>query len=88
MFSFKYKGGPASSSSYKAAKEVKYSRPHIIVKEGEIFEMAKAIAPTPVLRGKDAEKFLELTAKAEKVLDRKREEFLRACFMLYSNHKF
>jgi len=50
--------------------------------------LAKAIAPTPVLYGKDAEKFLELTAKAERLLDKKKTEFLKACFMLYSNHKF
>ncbi len=50
--------------------------------------MAKAIEPTPVLKGKDAEEFIRLTKKAEKTPDPERAKFLKECLMLYVSHRF
>ncbi|NYZ75539.1 hypothetical protein H0O03_04740 [Candidatus Micrarchaeota archaeon] len=50
--------------------------------------MAKVIASTPLLTGKDAEKFLAFTERAEKASDSKRAGFLEECLHLYLSHKF
>lgn len=50
--------------------------------------MARPIEPTPILSGKDAEKFLELTRDAELHPDPKRAKFLKECYELYLKHKF
>lgn len=50
--------------------------------------MAKAIEPTPMLTGRDAANFLRLTAAAELRPDKKRADFLKECFLLFSSRRF
>ena len=50
--------------------------------------MALAIEPTPILRGADAKRFMELTLKAEREPDPKMAAFIKDCYELYLEHKF
>lgn len=50
--------------------------------------MAKPIEPTPTLKGKDADKFVELTHRTEANPDPEKAKFLEECFLLYSRFKF
>ena len=45
--------------------------------------MARPFEPTPVLSGKDAERFVELTLKEERDPDPKRLAFLQECYEFY-----
>ncbi len=49
--------------------------------------MAKPIEPTPVLSGKDAELFLEMTLRAEVTPDPERAKFLEECRKIYAERK-
>ncbi len=50
--------------------------------------MAKAIEPTPILKGQDAELFYKLTEAAEKNPDTKKAAFVKECIAVYTKKPF
>ena len=51
-------------------------------------KMATAIEPTPILKGNDAKRFIELTLNAQRNPDPEKAKFLQECVLLYAKHSF
>ncbi len=50
--------------------------------------MAKLIAPTPILKGEDAELFYKLTEQAEANPNVEKAKFVKDCIELYQKKRF
>jgi len=52
-----------------------------------VVHVARPIAPTPILRGADAQEFIKATLEAEQKPDPRKARFLQECMRIYLSHQ-